>query len=229
MVASRRPSWSRAAATWRSLWVSTPIVTWGLVVVRGVSWWWGHPLDATDGWRTGRAGRTARRRVCSNRLLSGHAFPVGAACGGCGPAEGSRHGTGPVKTRIRPLPQPPRRHRGGTPGPTDQSQGTQPSRRDCGSGPTVPPRHQHGAHGSNRRVSTKATRGWWRGSGLCRGHHRHHRSETARWFGDDAGLELVAAGVTRRMTDPYGCPWLDLSARSCRRRPGRSCWPDGGA
>jgi hypothetical protein len=40
--------------------------------------------DATDGWRTGRAGRTALRRVCSNRLLSGHAFPVGAARGGCG-------------------------------------------------------------------------------------------------------------------------------------------------
>jgi hypothetical protein len=28
--------------------------------------------------------------------------------------------------------------------------------------------------------------------------------ETARWFGDDAGLELVAAGVTLRMTDLCG-------------------------
>jgi hypothetical protein len=28
--------------------------------------------------------------------------------------------------------------------------------------------------------------------------------ETAQRFGDDAGLELVAAGVTLRMTDPSG-------------------------
>jgi hypothetical protein len=28
--------------------------------------------------------------------------------------------------------------------------------------------------------------------------------ETARPFGDDPGLELVAAGVTLRMTDPLG-------------------------
>jgi hypothetical protein len=34
--------------------------------------------------RTGRAGRTARRRVCGSRLLSGHAFLVGAARGGYG-------------------------------------------------------------------------------------------------------------------------------------------------
>jgi hypothetical protein len=34
--------------------------------------------------------------------------------------------------------------------------------------------------------------------------------ETARWFGDDAGLELVAAGVTLRMPDPCG-----VLGRSC--------------
>jgi hypothetical protein len=42
--------------------------------------------------------------------------------------------------------------------------------------------------------------------------------ETAQRFGDDAGLELVAAGVTLRMTDLW-CLGPDLSARNCRRRP----------
>jgi hypothetical protein len=58
---------------------------------------------------------------------------------------------------------------------------------------------------------------------------RENDCETAQGFGDDAGLEPVAAGVTLRMTDPVGCLALDLSTRCCRRRPGRSCWPDVGA
>ena len=33
----------------------------------------------------------------------------------------------------------------------------------------MPPRHQHGARGQNRRISTKATRQWCRGSGPRRG------------------------------------------------------------
>lgn len=39
VVARTRPAWSMTAATWRSLWVSTPTVTWaaGLVLVTVIS------------------------------------------------------------------------------------------------------------------------------------------------------------------------------------------------
>jgi hypothetical protein len=41
--------------------------------------------------------------------------------------------------------------------------------------------------------------------GSCAWWNDHENDcETARWFGNDAGLELVAAGVTLRMTDPSG-------------------------
>src|SRR6266508_5948469 len=77
VVASRRPSWSRAAATWVSLWVSTPTVTCGgavcaMVVLAILS-------TRRAGGRTGRAGGQHCDESGGNRLLSGHAPPVGAA------------------------------------------------------------------------------------------------------------------------------------------------------
>src|SRR6266545_4195394 len=77
VVASRRPSWSRAAATWVSLWVSTPTVTCGgavcaMVVLAILS-------TRRAGGRTGRAGGQHCDESGGNRLPSGHAPPVGAA------------------------------------------------------------------------------------------------------------------------------------------------------
>jgi hypothetical protein len=69
VVASRRPCWSRAAATWVCLWVSTPMVTRG---GGGMPWWWCHPLDATGRVvaPAGRADNTATSLVAQAPIRS---------------------------------------------------------------------------------------------------------------------------------------------------------------
>src|SRR5207249_3271813 len=76
-VAARwRPSWSKAQATCTSPWVSTPMVTLGgsscAMVVMAVS------LLDKGRWLRRPSGRTALRRVCGDRLLSGHVRSAGA-------------------------------------------------------------------------------------------------------------------------------------------------------
>src|SRR6266508_3780687 len=125
VVPSRRPRWSLAAATWRSLWVSTPTVTRGSVVCAMVV----LAILSSDGTggRTGRAGGQHCDESGGNRLLSGHAPPVGAAGGGRD-AEPTAltAGTRPVVVGVRPRPRPHQWSRGHGLGPTDRSAGTRP-------------------------------------------------------------------------------------------------------
>src|SRR5229473_5324410 len=73
-----RPAPSLAAATWVSLWVSTPTVTRTAsacaIVVAAT-----FLLARTGGWPHQPGDRTALRRVWGNRLLSGHGCSVGDA------------------------------------------------------------------------------------------------------------------------------------------------------
>ena len=60
-------------------------------------------------WLRRPSGRTPRRGVCGDRLLSGHGRSAGGCLDGGRSAEPTAHsqGTKPGKTRVRPRPRPP--------------------------------------------------------------------------------------------------------------------------
>ncbi len=128
MVATRRPSWSLAWATWTSRWVSTPTVIWGrgapvcAMLVMAVSSPW-------RGWWMARApaGRTALRGVWATG--SYQVTFVRLACQWWSRLEptGQIQGTKPVDERVRPSPRPHRWNAWWSRlEPTGRMQGTEP-------------------------------------------------------------------------------------------------------
>jgi hypothetical protein len=82
--------------------------------MRTVSWWWSHPLDATDGGAP--AGRGGQHGDESAAAGSYQVTPSWSVLLAAAMAQGRRiapRAPRPVRTRVRPTPQPPRRRRGG--------------------------------------------------------------------------------------------------------------------
>src|SRR5215211_3628894 len=173
VVPSRRPSSSRAAATWRSLWVSTPMVTRGggvcaMVVVAILSM-------RRGGWSHRPGGRTTLRRVWWQQAPIRSHVP-GRCCCWWRPrrrADSSDSHQAVVRKaspgRDRTSVARPR------PGPTDLLPGSKPVEPRVRPSPR-PRDKQHGGHGSGRQIDSRARSQWVFGSGPHLDHRRDHRS-----------------------------------------------------
>jgi hypothetical protein len=96
-------------------------------------------LPAATGGRTGRAGGQHCDESGSDRLLSGHAPPVGAARSGRGvEPTGLEPGTRPMGPRVRPAPRP-REGQARWPRQADRSKARHPASRVPGQIPPRPP------------------------------------------------------------------------------------------